>query len=115
MYGLFSVFFPILTSFSLKSLTINHSYIMVYYVFLIRVCDDHSATWHFYLISIFFTNKCVTTTVPLGTFYMFKLVIVNSVFGDTTALLTYWWRHLADLWITLTGRLALVSVISDFW
>ena len=21
---------------------------MVYYVFLIRVCDDHSATWHFY-------------------------------------------------------------------
>ena len=23
---------------------------MVYYVFLIRVCDDHSATWHFYFI-----------------------------------------------------------------
>ena len=23
---------------------------MVYYVFLIRVCDDHSATWHFYLL-----------------------------------------------------------------
>ena len=49
MYELFSAFFPILTSFSLKPLTRNHSYIMVYYVFLIRVCDDHSATWHFYL------------------------------------------------------------------
>ena len=48
MYELFSAFFPILTSFSLKPLTRNHSYIMVYYVFLIRVCDDHSATWHFY-------------------------------------------------------------------
>ena len=48
MYELFSAFFQILTSFSLKPLTRNHSYIMVYYVFLIRVCDDHSATWHFY-------------------------------------------------------------------
>ena len=52
MYELFSAFFPILTSFSLKPLTRNHSYIMVYYVFLIRVCDDHSATWHFYLLKI---------------------------------------------------------------
>ena len=50
MFELFSAFFPILTSFSLKPLTRNHSYIMVYYVFLIRVCDDHSATWHFYLL-----------------------------------------------------------------
>ena len=23
-------------------------YIMVYYIFLIRVCDNYSATWHFY-------------------------------------------------------------------
>ena len=61
MYELFSAFFPILTSFSLKPLTRNHSYIMVYYVFLIRVCDDHSATWHFhskdiltYILKFFF-------------------------------------------------------------
>ena len=60
MYELFSAFFPILTFFSLKPLNRNHSYIMVYYVFLIRVCDDHSATWHFY-------SLCVTIAgeVPL--------------------------------------------------
>ena len=37
MYELFSAFFPILRSFSLKPLTRNHSYVIVYYVFLIIV------------------------------------------------------------------------------
>ena len=40
-------FFPIFRSFSLKPLTRNHAYIMIYYVFL---------------------NRSVKTTVPLGTF-----------------------------------------------
>ena len=57
MCELFSAFFPILTSFSLKPLTRNHSSIMVYYVFLIRVCDDHSATWHLYFKTISEKNE----------------------------------------------------------
>ena len=58
MYELFSAFFPILTSFSLKPLTRNHSYIMVYYVFLISVM----------------------TTVPLGTFIIVDDVLIVIVF-----------------------------------
>ena len=37
MYELFCAFFQFFIYFSLKPLTRNHSYIMVYYVFLIRV------------------------------------------------------------------------------
>ena len=55
MYELFSAFFPIFTSFSLKPLTRNHSYIMVY-VFLIRVCDDHSATFIMNVLYIVFVS-----------------------------------------------------------
>ena len=68
MYELISAFFPILTSFSLKPLTRNHSYIMVYYVFLIRVCDDHSATWHFYsrYILFFFVGSGQSLTCGLA-------------------------------------------------
>ena len=69
MYKLFSAFFPILKPFSLKPLTRNHSYIMVYYIFLIRVCDDHSATWHFYLkrfLNLFHEYQNVKGTLQLG-------------------------------------------------
>ena len=64
MYELFSSFCPILTSFFLKPLTRNHSYIMVYYVFLTRVCDDHSATWHFYYDSIWYDSDWGTNPRP---------------------------------------------------
>ena len=57
MFELFSAFFPILTSFSLKPLTRNHSYIMVYYVFF---------------------NQSVTTTVPLGTFTLFDYSTITD-------------------------------------
>ena len=80
MFELFSAFFPILTSFSLKPLTRNHSYIMVYYVFLIRVCDDHSATWHFYIPS----DSCSSTNIVI------RKIILNKSFpqSNVAAVLT---------------------------
>ena len=45
-YGILDNFLSITkNSYSSRPLTRHHSYI-----FLIRVCDDHSATWHFYYL-----------------------------------------------------------------
>ena len=56
-YGILDNFLSITkNSYSSRPLTRHHSYI-----FLIRVCDDHSATWHFYfsyVLLIFMNIKC---------------------------------------------------------
>ena len=76
--------FPILTFFSLKPLTRNHSYIMVYYVFLIRVCDDHSATWHFYFLTFLTGGKSWPTGIYIDPWpvYLHEYILTNCLCSD---------------------------------
>ena len=54
-YGILDNFLSITkNSYSSRPLTRHHSYI-----FLIRVCDDHSATWHFYCNCVYFVCRII--------------------------------------------------------
>ena len=75
-YGILDNFLSITkNSYSSRPLTRHHSYI-----FLIRVCDDHSATWHFYLLNTFSTSQtAVQILMKFGSYmYLSKVYQICS-------------------------------------
>ena len=93
MYELFCAFFQFFIYFSLKPLTRNHSYIMVYYVFF---------------------NRSGMTTVPLGTFNFSSgsMPVMSSPAPQRQrCLLPHWCIYLAYTLCLLLSIFCIVLVI----